>query len=80
MACGVRSWETCGPTVRKSGWYMSADVFSTSTPKPRAEGSSPSAPAKKARNHAGSGLFLFAFYQLFGGFLSFFYQPSCTVG
>ena len=31
---------------------------------------------KKARNHAGSGLFLFSFYQQFGGFLSIFYHPS----
>ena len=32
-------------------------------------------PYKKAWNHAGSGLFLFSFYQRFGGFLSFFYHP-----
>ena len=43
--------NTNGETVRKTGWYMSADAFSTSTPKPRAEGSNPSAPATDlARN------------------------------
>ena len=37
--------------MRKTGRYISADVFPTSTPKPRAEGSSPSAPATDmARN------------------------------
>ena len=40
---------------------------------------SPSAPAKKARNHAGSGLFLFSFYQPKTSFPAFFYQTVSSV-
>ena len=42
----MRLRNTNASTVRKAGCYMPAHAFSTSTPKSRAEGSSPSAPAK----------------------------------
>ena len=50
---------TLGSTAGKTGFYMSVHAFSTSTPKPRAEGSSPSAPATdKSRNSLESRDFL----------------------
>ena len=56
--CGLCSGNTNGSTARKTDCCMFAHAFPTSTPKPRAEGSNPSAPAKdvasgksdKARN------------------------------
>ncbi len=46
--------KTNGSTARESGCCMCADVFPTATPKPRAEGSNPSAPATNLAPKIGS--------------------------
>ena len=59
------------PNGCNKGWFAWCSIFSTSAPKPRAEGSSPSAPAKKKQSPFWW-LFLFCYLNGVGLFLPLF--------